>query len=112
MTKEQITAAGIKMNAWVSLEGVVNIIGFNANKNQHTSSTGEQYYFDSENGLLYIRLLSGYPEKYDGTLKDGYTIVSHGGKDYQIKIASGGIDSKLGKIHAVYNTDEICAIYN
>lgn len=112
MITEQLTAAGIKLNSWETLESVAKIIGFNANKNQYTNPNSDQYYFDPANGVVYVRYTTGYPEMYNGTLKDGYVVVKHAGKEYQLRLSSGGINTKLGKIHAAYSIDEICAIYN
>lgn len=107
MTTSQIKSLGILMDQWITLEYLVNYIGFGSDSGIFVSPVYTQFYFESSSENLFIRKTKGARRERNNNTVD----VEHDGEIYFLQLAEGGInDSKIGRYHDVVGFDEICLI--
>ena len=107
MTVNQIINFGIKTNSWIS--SGFNAILFNGDQKLYASPKAVQYYFDSENELLFARYTDSLsiPESKLFTTSEYYEYNNN-----KYTFLDGGINDKIiGRYHAVYDINSITSIY-
>lgn len=118
MTKEQVTtcleAVSEVTNAWVTLEGKYTHLSIDCDTNLFISPRTCQFYFDTDNELLFIRHTLGPAKELEegGSITRGYVAVPHNGKSYLLKLEDGGCnDRTIGKFHEALSFEMINGFY-
>lgn len=108
MTTKQLANYGIKLNSWIH-SGFKAIL-FNGDQKIYTEPSTVQYYFDSENDLLFARYTSGFPVPEN---KKAYGVEYYEYEDNKfVSILPGGVDDNIiGKYHCVYDITAITLIF-
>lgn len=113
MTATQIINSGVPIKQWTTLENVFRLINLDANENIYIIPQATQFYFDTDNDVLFVRNTDGIARKLTGELKNGYVKINHDGADYTVKLSDGGIeDETIGRFHTVYGLEQIIGFAN
>lgn len=107
MTTSQIKSVGILTDQWITLEYLVNYIGFGSDSGVFVSPIYTQFYFDSSSEVMFVRKTKGLRKESSNKTVD----VEHDGKIYYLQLVEGGInDPKIGRYHDMVGFDDIVLI--
>ena len=114
MTGSQIESYGIPVNQWTTLENAFGAIGLMGDNNLYINPTSIQFYFETDSDSLFLRRTVGsaYPLAKNASVRPGYALIVHDGKEYEVRVAGNAFkDATVGYYHDLVSFDSVVGFY-